>query len=41
MIDSDQNQTQDREASSHKKEISEYAPTCAYISCFLLDIDIM
>ena len=24
-----------------KKEISEYAPTCAFISCFLLDIDIM
>ena len=24
-----------------KKEISEYAQTCAFISCFLLDIDIM
>ena len=24
-----------------KKEISEYAPTCAFISCFLLDIDIL
>ena len=24
-----------------KKEISEYAPTCAFISCFLLDSDIM
>ena len=24
-----------------KKEILEYAPTCAFISCFLLDIDIM
>ena len=24
-----------------KKEISEYALTCAFISCFLLDIDIM
>ena len=24
-----------------KKEISEYAPTCAFISCFLLGIDIM
>ena len=24
-----------------KKEISEYAPTCAFISCFLLDIDII
>ena len=24
-----------------KKEISEYAPTCALISCFLMDIDIM
>ena len=24
-----------------KKEISEYAPTCAFISSFLLDIDIM
>ena len=24
-----------------KKEISEYVPTCAFISCFLLNIDIM
>ena len=24
-----------------KKEISEYAPTCAFISCFILDIDIL
>ena len=24
-----------------KKEILEYAPTCAFISCFLLDIDII
>ena len=24
-----------------KKEISEYAPTCAFILCFLLDIDIL
>ena len=24
-----------------KKEISENAPTCAFISCFLLDIDIL
>ena len=24
-----------------KKEISEYAPTCALIQCFLLDIDIL
>ena len=24
-----------------KKEISEYAPTSAFISCFLLDIDIL
>ena len=24
-----------------KKEISEYAPTCAFIPCSLLDIDIM
>ena len=24
-----------------KKEILEYAPTCAIISCFLLDIDIL
>ena len=24
-----------------KNEISEYAPTCAFISCFLLNIDIM
>ena len=41
MIDSDRKRTQDRGASSHKKEISEYAPTCAFISCFLLDIDIL
>ena len=24
-----------------KKEISEYASTCAFIPCFLLDIDIL
>ena len=24
-----------------KKEISEYAPTCALIQCFLLDVDIL
>ena len=24
-----------------KKEISEYAPTCEFIPCFLLDIDIL
>ena len=24
-----------------KKEISEYAPKCAFISCFLLDVDIL
>ena len=24
-----------------KKEISEYAPTCALIPCFLLDINIL
>ena len=24
-----------------KKEISEYAPICAFISCFVLDIDIL
>ena len=24
-----------------KKEISEYAQTCAFIPCFLLDIDIL
>ena len=24
-----------------KKEISEYAPTCAFIPCFLSDIDIL
>ena len=24
-----------------KKEISKYAPTCAFIPCFLLDIDIL
>ena len=24
-----------------KEEILEYAPTCAFISCFLLDIDIL
>ena len=24
-----------------KKEISEYAPTCAFVICFLLDIGIL
>ena len=24
-----------------KKEISEYAPTCAFIPCFLLNFDIL
>ena len=24
-----------------KKEISEYAPTCAFIPCFFFDIDIL
>ena len=24
-----------------KKEISDYAPTCAFIPCFLLDINIL
>ena len=41
MIDSERKRTQDRGASSHKKEISEYAPTCALTPCFLLDIDIL
>ena len=41
MIDSDRKQTQDRGASSHKEEIAEYAPTCAFMSCFFLNFDIL
>ena len=36
-----ENQPKIEERQVIKKEISEYAPTCAFISCFLLDIDIM
>ena len=38
MIDSDRKRTQDREASSHKEGIAEYAPTCAFMSCFFLTL---
>ena len=41
VIDSKRKRTQDRGASVIKKEILEYAPTCALIPCFLLDIDIL
>ena len=41
MIDSDRNEPKIEESRVIKKEISEYAPTCAFISCFLLDMDIM
>ena len=41
MIDSDRKRPQDRGALSHKEGNLEYAPTCAFISCFHLDIDIL
>ena len=41
MIDSEQERGKIEERQVIKKEISEYAPTCALIPCFLLDIDIL
>ena len=41
MIDSDRKRTQDRGASSHKEGIAEYTPTCAFMSCFVLNFDIL
>ena len=39
MIDSDRKQAQDRGVSSHKEGIAEYAPTCAFMSCFFLNYE--
>ena len=41
MIDSDRKRTQDRGALSHKEGIAEYASTCAFMSCFFLNFDIL
>ena len=41
MIDSDRKQTQDRGASSHKEGIAEYALTCASMSCFFFNFDVL
>ena len=41
MIDSDQKRTQDRGALSHKEGSAEYAPTCAFMSCFFLNFEIL
>ena len=41
MIDIDQKRTQDRGASSHKEGIAKYATTCAFMSCFFLNFDIL
>ena len=41
VIDSDRKGTQDRGVSSHKEGIAEYAPTCAFMSCFFLNFDIL
>ena len=41
MIDSDRKRTKIEERRVIKKEISEYAPTCAFISCFFLGINIL
>ena len=41
MVDSDRKQTQDRGASSHKEGIAEFALTCAFMSCFFLNFDIL
>ena len=41
MIDSDRKRTQDRGASSHIEGIVEYAPTCAAMSCFFFNFDIL
>ena len=41
MIDSDRKRNQDREASSHKEGIAEYAPTCSFMSCLFLNFDFL
>ena len=41
MIDSDRKWTQDQGGSSHKEGIAEYAPTCAFVSCFFFNFDIL
>ena len=41
MIDNDRKRTQDRGALSHKEGIAEYAPTCAFMSCFFLNFGIL
>ena len=41
MIDSDQKRTQNRGASSHKEGIAKYALTCAFMSCFFFNFDIL
>ena len=41
MIDSDRKRNQDRGALSHKEGIAEYAPTCAFMSCFFFNFDIL
>ena len=41
MIDSDRKRTPDRGASSHKVGIAEYDPTCAFMSCFFFNFDIL
>ena len=41
MIYSDRKRIQDRGASSHKEGIAEYAPNCAFMSCFFLNFDIL
>ena len=40
MIDSDRKRTQDQGVSSYKEGIAEYAPTCAFMSCFFFNFDI-
>ena len=41
MIDSDRKWTKDQGALSHKERIAEYAPTCAFMSCFFFNFDIL
>ena len=41
MIYSDRKRIQDRGASSHKEGIAEYALTCAFMSCFFFNFDIL
>ena len=41
MIYSDRKRTQDQGGSSHKEGFAEYAPTCAFMSCFFFNFDIL